>query len=52
MTSNYPGLPADGKRPALRQQERAHVLRAFPREVPHGVEFFVRLRISVFRIEG
>jgi hypothetical protein len=51
MTSNYPGLPADGKRPALRQ-ERAHVLRAFLREVPHGVEFFVRLRISVFRIEG
>jgi hypothetical protein len=52
----------------LPPEERAPVLRAFPREVPHGVEFLVRLgiadspdseafaaaapRCAVFRIEG
>jgi hypothetical protein len=30
----------------LPPEERAPVLRAFPREVPHGVEFFVRLGIA------
>ncbi len=67
------GILAQGRRTErialveLPSEERAPVLRAFPREVPHGVQFFVRMgivesadpeafaaaaaRLAVFRIE-